>query len=422
MHKEPSDAGLLAYRSYGGWGVQRPGHGTLGRYSPDMTKVLPDGHTVALTLRLDRAAYQLYREAGAGHDQALHNSLLCPAWAGIHNAPGLGTWEIELQAPPSDRVELVAMLWPQDDRDWLAPRGDQPPRGPRRHRPDPHQPSLARSRNRRARSRARGDRPRPHPVAPLPGGRRPGAHPLARRRPAPPRAQHPTHPARPAPPPGGPGRGQPRHPGGLARRPGMGADHPVPPPADPGGSCVNRWTHAPEGTGDAIQSGFPAFHAQFHASRSGQELPRKGIAEQLLDRILAPSQASLSTTHTQILAFGQHNDTYKYVDLQVAEPETEMRGYRGPAASSRQESPRPPKGEGPVTGGLRRVHRDTPHLRRRGGTRGTQPHPGHCGTLRREDRSDPARPAHRAIAPDATPKPPRTSRTRRKPEIIEHMR
>ena len=137
----------------------------------------------------------------------------------------------------------------------------------------------------------------------------------------------------------------------------------------------------------------------FHASRSGQELPRKGIAEQLLDRILAPSQASLSTTHTQILAFGQHNDTYKYVDLQVAEPETEMRGYRGPAASSRQESPRPPKGEGPVTGGLRRVHRDTPHLRRSGGTRGTQPHPGHRGTLRREDRSDPARPAHRAIAP-----------------------
>ena len=62
MRKEPSGAGLLAYRSYGGWGVQRPGHGTLGRYSPDMTKVLPDGHTVALTLRLDRAAYQLYRE------------------------------------------------------------------------------------------------------------------------------------------------------------------------------------------------------------------------------------------------------------------------------------------------------------------------------------------------------------------------
>jgi len=122
MRKEPSGASLLAYRSYGGWGVQRPGHGTLGRYSPDMTKVLPDGHTVALTLRLDRAAYQLYREAGAGHDQALHNSLLCPAWAGIHNAPGLGTWEIELQAPPSDRVELVAMLWPQDDRDW--PRGE----------------------------------------------------------------------------------------------------------------------------------------------------------------------------------------------------------------------------------------------------------------------------------------------------------
>lgn len=79
---------------------------------------------------------------------------------------------------------------------------------------------------------------------------------------------------------------------------------------------MNRWAHAPEGTGDAIQSGFPAIHAHtFHASRSGQELPRKGIAEQLLDRILAPSQASLSTTHTHLLAFDHRNDTYKYVDL-----------------------------------------------------------------------------------------------------------
>lgn len=113
---------LLDYRTYGGWGVQRPEHGTLGRFSPDMTRILPDGRTVALTLRLDRAAYQLYREAGASHSQALHNALLCPAWAGQHNMPGLGTWEIELQAPASDRVELVAMLWPQNDSDW--PRGE----------------------------------------------------------------------------------------------------------------------------------------------------------------------------------------------------------------------------------------------------------------------------------------------------------
>ena len=75
MHEESSETDLFAYRSYESWGVQRPEHGTLGRYSPDMTRVLPDGRIVALTLRLDRAAYQLYREAGAGHEQALHNSL-----------------------------------------------------------------------------------------------------------------------------------------------------------------------------------------------------------------------------------------------------------------------------------------------------------------------------------------------------------
>lgn len=118
MNFQPPHAGLLAYSTYGSWGVQRPEHGTLGRYSPDMTKLLPDGRTFALTLRLDRAAYQLYREFGASHKQALHNSLLCPAWAGLHNAPGYGSWEIELQAPASDRVELVAMLWPQNEREW----------------------------------------------------------------------------------------------------------------------------------------------------------------------------------------------------------------------------------------------------------------------------------------------------------------
>ena len=117
-HRRPLRAALLEHRTYGGWGVQRPEHGTLGRYSPDMTKLLPDGRTFALTLRLDRAAYQLYREAGASHEQALHNSLLCPAWAGLYNAPARGAWEFGLKAPASDRVELVAMLWPQNDREW----------------------------------------------------------------------------------------------------------------------------------------------------------------------------------------------------------------------------------------------------------------------------------------------------------------
>lgn len=117
-HRRPLRAVLLEHRTYGGWGVQRPEHGTLGRYSPDMTKLLPDGRTFALTLRLDRAAYQLYRELGASHEQALHNSLLCPAWAGLYNTPTRGVWEADLRAPASDRVELVAMLWPQNDREW----------------------------------------------------------------------------------------------------------------------------------------------------------------------------------------------------------------------------------------------------------------------------------------------------------------
>ena len=121
-HRRPPRAALLEHRTYGGWGVQRPEHGTLGRYSPDMTKLLPDGRTFALTLRLDRAAYQLYREVGASHEQALHNSLLCPSFAGLYNATARGVWEFELKAPGTDRVELVAMLWPQNDREW--PRGE----------------------------------------------------------------------------------------------------------------------------------------------------------------------------------------------------------------------------------------------------------------------------------------------------------
>ncbi|MDO5082267.1 hypothetical protein EII34_14010 [Arachnia propionica] len=117
MTDESSHADLLRHRTYGGWSVQRPEHGTLGRYSPDMTRLVPDG-VFELRLRLDRAAYQLYREAGVGHEQALHNALLCPSWAGLHSAAALGVWEMEIQAPPSDRVEMVAMLWPDDDQEW----------------------------------------------------------------------------------------------------------------------------------------------------------------------------------------------------------------------------------------------------------------------------------------------------------------
>ncbi|MDO5091839.1 MAG: glycoside hydrolase family 16 protein [Propionibacteriaceae bacterium] len=109
---------LLAYRTYGGWSVQRPEFGTLGRYSPDMTRLLGDGRTFELRLRLDRAAYQLHREHGVDHETALHHSLLCPSWAGLHNAPARGVWEMDVKAPDTDRVEMVAMLWPESDDEW----------------------------------------------------------------------------------------------------------------------------------------------------------------------------------------------------------------------------------------------------------------------------------------------------------------
>lgn len=109
---------LLEHATYGGWSVQRPGHDTLGRYSPDMTKVMADGRTIALALKFDRAAYQLFRAAGVEHQQAMDNSLLCPSFAGTYNAVAKGVWEFDLKAPNTDRVELVAMLWPEDDSIW----------------------------------------------------------------------------------------------------------------------------------------------------------------------------------------------------------------------------------------------------------------------------------------------------------------
>ena len=108
---------LRRYRTYGGWSVQRPGFGTLGRYSPDMIRPLPGGR-FELRFRLDRAAYQLFRDLGVSHEEALHHSLLCPGWASLHDAPGRGVWEIEIDPPDTDRIEMVALLWPQDDAVW----------------------------------------------------------------------------------------------------------------------------------------------------------------------------------------------------------------------------------------------------------------------------------------------------------------
>lgn len=113
---------LLSYRTYGDWTVQRPGHGCLGRFTPDAVRLQPDGRTFDLGLRFDRAAYQLYRDAGATHETALDNALLCGAWCGAIDVTGRGAWEMRIKIPDSPYVEYVGMLWPEHDTDW--PRGE----------------------------------------------------------------------------------------------------------------------------------------------------------------------------------------------------------------------------------------------------------------------------------------------------------
>ena len=115
-------AELLGHTTYGGWSAQRPAHGTIGRFSQEMTTLQPDGRTFRLGFKFDRASYQLFRAAMVDHYQAMDDSLLCPSWSGTYNAPARGVWEFDLKAPATDRVELVAMLWPQDDKVW--PKGE----------------------------------------------------------------------------------------------------------------------------------------------------------------------------------------------------------------------------------------------------------------------------------------------------------
>jgi gp32 len=115
-------AELLGHTTYGGWSAQRPAHGTIGRFSQEMTTLQPDGRTFRLGFKFDRALYQLFRAAMVDHYQAMDDSLLCPSWSGAYNTPARGVWEFDLKAPATDRVELVAMLWPQDDKVW--PKGE----------------------------------------------------------------------------------------------------------------------------------------------------------------------------------------------------------------------------------------------------------------------------------------------------------
>ena len=113
---------LLGYTTYGGWSDQRPAHGTLGRFSQEMTTLQQDGRTFRLGFKFDRASYQLFRAAMVDHQRAMDDSLLCPSWSGTYNTTARGVWEFDLKAPATDRVELVAMLWPQDDKVW--PKGE----------------------------------------------------------------------------------------------------------------------------------------------------------------------------------------------------------------------------------------------------------------------------------------------------------
>ena len=113
---------LLGHATYGGWSAQRPAHGTLGRFSQEMTTLQQDGRTFRLGFKFDRASYQLFRAAMVDHQSSIEDSLLCPSWSGTYNAPAKGVWEFDLKAPATDRVELVAMLWPQDDKIW--PKGE----------------------------------------------------------------------------------------------------------------------------------------------------------------------------------------------------------------------------------------------------------------------------------------------------------
>ena len=113
---------ILGYDTYGGQIPQYSGHGTIGRWSPDMVRLRPDGASFEIGMRFDRAAYLLLREAGADHDFAVRNSMLCGAWSGQKNVTGNGTWAFEAKLPKSKYVEYVGMLWPQDNDAW--PRGE----------------------------------------------------------------------------------------------------------------------------------------------------------------------------------------------------------------------------------------------------------------------------------------------------------
>ena len=113
---------ILEHDRYGGWSYQDPAHGTLGRFDPRMTRILPDTRTVEIGLRFDRAAYEILTKNGMAHREAVHYSLITGSFSQVHNAPGRGVWEFEIVSDDDDLIEFVAMLWPKDDKWW--PNGE----------------------------------------------------------------------------------------------------------------------------------------------------------------------------------------------------------------------------------------------------------------------------------------------------------
>ena len=111
--------GLYEYYDYGGWSIQTPDN-TLGRYSPPM--ISREGAYFRLRYWFDRAQYLALREAGADHDTAFSRSLLCPGWAAKRNVEGWGSWWFEMIVDDDPYIELVGMLWPEDDSVW--PNGE----------------------------------------------------------------------------------------------------------------------------------------------------------------------------------------------------------------------------------------------------------------------------------------------------------
>lgn len=109
---------ILRHNRYGSWSEQKPGFGTLGRFHPLMTRVAADQRTVEVGMRFDRAEFILWNERGFGDNVAVDKALFCGSFSGSYNAPQLGRWTFEMKAPSNPLVELVAMLWPKDDKVW----------------------------------------------------------------------------------------------------------------------------------------------------------------------------------------------------------------------------------------------------------------------------------------------------------------